>query len=373
MVYTTSRLVISEETLCAEIPGARLLGRRSFRNKPFNNIDMSTEASVDLDAVYAPIQKDFDLLREFLRKEFASKEPFICLILNHISRFRGKQIRPALFFLTNRLAGGKATGDVVKIAAVLEMIHTATLVHDDLLDDARLRRSVETVHQRWGDRAAVLIGDYVYSRAFQLSTQVAGMAEVLSETTHTICEGELLQIGSRFVPDLSEETYFEIIRKKTAVLHAVSCRLGGVFAGLDKARCDLLYDFGMHLGTAFQIVDDCLDYRGDESVVGKSLGTDLRQGKVTLPIIYLREILSSAEAEWLDSVLRQKLDAEAEQRIRGLVTDHGVLPEAFQRASEFLQEAKTALVTVRKGQDSLSAAVVESLDSVAEYILRRQR
>ena len=126
---------------------------------------MGTEASAQLDQIYAPIQEEVELLTDFLRGEFESAEPFIFEILEHISRFRGKQIRPALLFLTHRLAGGTVEHDVVKIGAVLEMIHTATLVHDDLLDDASLRRKVATVHTRWGERAAILIGDFIYSRA----------------------------------------------------------------------------------------------------------------------------------------------------------------------------------------------------------------
>jgi octaprenyl-diphosphate synthase len=337
---------------------------------------MDTEATPDLQLVYTPIEKELEQLAVFLKQEFGSPEPFIWQILQHIAKFRGKQIRPALLFLVSKLGGSDTGADPIKIGAVIELIHTATLVHDDILDDARLRRNVETIHRRWGERAAVLIGDYIYSRAFHLSTQVPGMAGILSDTTHTICEGEILQIGNRFRPDLDEAMYFEIIRKKTAILYAVSCELGGVLGGLDAERCQRLHSFGMELGMAFQIADDCLDYAGKESVAGKSLGTDLHQGKVTLPLIYLFEALSESEARWLRAVLSSPLRADDEARVAQLVRTHGVVAEAFARAEAFIQSGKAVLSEVLNGDPIVNpvvSAVRDSLELVADYMIRRQR
>jgi octaprenyl-diphosphate synthase len=334
---------------------------------------MSTEASANLGAIYAPIEEELRQLDRFLDVEFRSSESYIFQILQHIARFRGKQIRPALLFLINRLAGGTISPELVKMGGVLELIHTATLVHDDLLDAAELRRNLDTVHRRWGERPAILIGDFIYSRAFQLSTEVPGMAQVLSATTHTICEGELLQIGNRHVPEISEETYFEIIRKKTAVLYAVSCELGGGFGGLESEHCDRLWTFGMELGTAFQIVDDCLDYIGKETVAGKSLGSDLHQCKVTLPLIYLRQQASPADAEWLCEALRKPLSGEAEERIHAMVRRTGVVADAFGQAESLIVSAKAALAEICQAGAPLEAPVRESLDLVADYILRRQK
>jgi octaprenyl-diphosphate synthase len=332
---------------------------------------MSTEASLDLQFIYQPIQREMRALSGFLKAEFHSREPFLWEVLQHIAKFRGKQIRPALLFLVSKAGASEASEDHVKIAAVIELIHTATLVHDDVLDDARLRRDVETVHRRWGERAAVLIGDYIYSRAFHLSTEVPGMAGLLSDTTHAICEGELLQIATRF-QEIDETTYFQIISKKTAVLYGVSCEIGGILGGLDADRCRRFRDFGMELGTAFQIVDDCLDYKGTEAVAGKSLGTDLRQGKVTLPLIVLMESMSEAERKWLRETLAKPLSSEAEAGIRQLVEDRGVVQEACARAEAFIQSAKGILLEVSNCDPRLSA-VRDSLDLVADYIVRRQR
>jgi octaprenyl-diphosphate synthase len=305
-------------------------------------------------------------------EEFFSAEPFIAAILEHVARYRGKQLRPALLFLASRLGGVEPGRDHVKIAAVVELIHTATLVHDDILDDARLRRNMETVHRRWGERAGVLIGDFIYSRAFHLSTEVPGMARVLSETTHTICEGELLQIENRFRPEMGEERYLEIIRKKTAILHAVACELGGALGGMDAERREALHRFGLDLGMAFQIADDCLDYAGEEAEAGKSLGTDLHQGKVTLPLIFLMECLSEAEAKWLRGALREKLSPAVEERIHSLVVEHGVVREALARADAYIQSAKATLATVGNGGGG-AREVRESLELAADYIVRRRR
>jgi len=338
---------------------------------------MGTEASPDLRTIYAPVEEDMLRLAAFLETEFGGVEPFLMRILEHVSRFRGKQIRPAILFLTRRLALLSFDGatrsradDHVKIGAVVELIHTATLVHDDILDDAELRRGVETVHRRWGERAAILIGDYIYSRAFRLSTEVHGMARAFSDTTNTICEGELLQIGSRFRPDIGEERYLEIIRKKTGILYAAAARLGGVLGGADPELAGKLHEFGMELGTAFQIVDDCLDYDGEEGLTGKSLGTDLRQGKVTLPLIYLREALPAGEKEWFDGALGGPIAGEPERRIQRLVAEHGVLGEAFARAQGFVESAKGILAEVLGGN---GGQVGESLDLVADYVLRRRQ
>ena len=333
---------------------------------------MSLQSPAQLQAIYAPIRDDMARLDRYLRQEFADEEPFIFEILEHIAEFRGKQIRPALLFLATRLAGGEVSADAIRLGAVIELIHTATLVHDDLLDSAALRRRVETVHQRWGDRPAILIGDFVYSRAFWLSTQVEGMAALLSATTNAICEGELLQIGSRRRADMTESLYFDIISKKTAILHAVACEIGARLAGLDEPRTQALRSVGLHLGMAFQVVDDCLDYSGDEQVAGKSLGTDLHQGKLTLPLMYLRDEMEPSDRDWLCRVLTRPLAEQDESRIHDLVRQNGALSKSFSRAQEFIDAARRDLLELQVVGDPHSMAARDSLELAADYVLRRQ-
>ena len=332
---------------------------------------MGIKAPVDLDVIYRPIEAEMARLDAFLRDEFQAEEPFIHELLEHVAGFGGKRLRPALLFLCTRLVGAEVSDEAIRIGGVIEMVHTATLVHDDLLDGAQMRRRVDTVHERWGERPSILIGDFIYSKAFHLSTSVAGMAEALSEATNRICAGELLQIGSRFNSALCEETYFEIIRKKTAVLHALACELGGVFAGLDADSSKALGGIGMDLGMAFQVVDDCLDYAGEETVVGKSLGTDLRQGKLTLPLIYLRDSLDEADSRWLQEALSGPMEEAVEARIHEMVRNGGVLVQSFERAQAFVQSARDALDEVCSLDVEVSDTVRQSLEMAADFVTSR--
>ena len=334
---------------------------------------MSTEASTTLTTLYAPIQDELDGLETFLEKEFAKEEPFIVDLFRHVHRYRGKRMRPALVLLVGRLAspdgsvmGADRVSDLVKMAAVVELIHTATLVHDDILDSAGLRRNVETLHRRWGERVAVLMGDFIYSRAFSYSTEVDGMAQIMSHATNLICEGELVQIRYRFHSDLREAVYLDIIRKKTAVLYAVACEVGARLAGLGKEECRRLHDFGLHLGMAFQIVDDCMDYAGDETVVGKSLGSDLHQGKVTLPLIYLLRGQNDADRQSLLETLAQPMSSSVENDIAEAIRSCGALKKSFDRADEFLSSAQASL-------EGFPLELQESLGLVSDYVLTRSR
>ncbi len=341
---------------------------------------MDIKAGPQLQLIYEPIRRELGALDDFLSREFAHDDDILDDILQHVARFRGKQLRPALVFLCGRLNGDECSRDHIRIGAVIELIHTATLVHDDVLDAALIRRNLETVHRRWGERAAILIGDFIYSRAFHLSTHVDGMATLLSKTTQTICAGELLQLQSRFQPEMDETHYFEIIHQKTAILYAVACRVGATLAGFGAPDCDRLHRFGNALGMAFQIVDDCLDYSGTEVVAGKSLGSDLRQNKVTLPLIYLLENVSSREAASLRDELARPLSTEVEARIQTMVFEHGIIDQCLDRAEAFVRSAKEELKEIvgrplRTPPTGGGGAgdVRESLELLGDYVLRRRR
>lgn len=351
---------------------------------------MSTEVSTTLTTLYAPIQADIDHLESFLETEFAREEPFIGELFSHVRCYHGKRIRPALLLLVGRLSGPAPNmirpdqlEGLVKMAAVVELIHTATLVHDDILDSAELRRNVETLHQLWGERVAILMGDFIYSRAFSLSTEVDGMASIMSRATNLICEGELLQIRHRFHADLDEEVYLDIIRKKTAILYAVACEVGARIAGLGEPERKALYQFGLDLGMAFQIIDDCMDYAGDESVVGKSLGTDLHQGKVTLPLIHLLRAQGDAGRQKLLDTLGRPMSRGTEDRIAAAIrgdssngasnsgngsgngSGESPLHRSFARARAYIDSARAAVA-------GFPLELRESLDLVSDYVLRRR-
>src|SRR5947207_6276549 len=215
--------------------------------------------------------------------ELKSQIPSVNTLVKHVSRFRGKMLRPTLLLLSGK-AFGELTDAHVTLATVVEMVHMATLVHDDVLDEAELRRKGATINHLRGNEAAVLLGDYLISHSYHLcsslDSQLASL--IIARTTNLVCEGELLQIDNRNNYELSEETYLEIINRKTAVLTAACCQLGAIFAGANESTVKRLETYGLSLGTAFQIQDDILDIVGDPGTVGKTLGIDIEKGKLTL-------------------------------------------------------------------------------------------
>ncbi len=319
----------------------------------------------ELGRIYEPVTDDLGKLNRYLGEEFSSSEPFVHELLIHIARFRGKQIRPAVLFLAGGAVGGSIDEHHIKAAGVVELIHTATLVHDDLLDEAKIRRRVETVNQRWGDRAAVLLGDFIYSRGFSISTEVPGVSRLLADTTHTICEGELLQVGSAGDVDLSEIRYFEIIEKKTAVLYGMACRVGAMLSGGSPEQVNALERFGLCLGMAFQIADDALDLVGDESKVGKSLGTDLRNGKMTLPLIRLRDLLGRAKGQELRWILENPREIGARPRVQKMLATHKIFDDVRSTAERFIAEAVEVLEVLPAG------TARDSLATLAQFVLQR--
>ncbi|MFN0057760.1 MAG: polyprenyl synthetase family protein [Planctomycetota bacterium] len=331
---------------------------------PEQRLDVQVFPS-ELARIYQPIERDLEQLNRYLLSEFQASEPFIHQLLMHIASYRGKQIRPACVFFAAR-AVGECSSDAVKVAGVVELIHTATLVHDDVLDDARLRRRMETVNQRWGERVAVLLGDFIYSRGFSISTEVPGVSRLLADTTHTICEGELLQVSSAKQLDLSEERYYEIIRKKTAVLYGMACRVGALLGGASEAEQQLFEDFGVHLGMAFQIADDALDVSGDERTAGKSLGTDLKKGKMTLPLIRLRESLHGGKLQEYRWILEHSREMGAQQRVAKMLLDQGILSEVRETAASYIESAIALLDHFPRNPHR------ESMELLARFIMERE-
>lgn len=325
----------------------------------------------ELSRIYAPIERDMEAFNQYLKDEFVSSEPFVHELLVHIAQYRGKQIRPACMFLAARAFGGmdperSVPHDIIKCGGVVELIHTATLVHDDVLDEAGVRRRVETVNRRWGERAAVLLGDFIYSRGFSISTEVPGVSRLLADVTHTICEGELLQVGSAFQVDLTEERYYEIIRKKTAILYGMACRVGAMLAGASPEDQDRFEEFGNSLGMAFQIADDALDIAGDETVVGKTLGSDLRKGKLTLPVIRLRDQLSGGKRQELLWLLEHPDAVGTQTRVAGMLADYQVLDEVQAVANGFID---SAIQLLEEFPDNPNR---EPLEQLARFILARE-
>ncbi len=329
------------------------------------SLPKTEETGRRLAAVYAPIAPELAEAERIFEAELGSRFPFVQRLVDHSADFRGKRLRPALVLLTGKACGAIGPAHPV-LAAVVEMIHTATLVHDDILDEAAIRRHAATVNAEWGNETAVLLGDYLFTHAFHLAASLESTlaCRLIGRATNLVCEGGMQQVHNRGNFDLDEDAYFAIIRGKTAELTAVCCRLGAHYAGSSAATTEALETYGRDLGVAFQVADDVLDIWGDERTTGKSLGTDLEKQKLTLPLIRL---LATAPPETADRLRRRLASADAGWRweLRQLLETSGALDYAWERAE---WHASSALAALDCLAESNAKGVLRSL---AHYVVRR--
>ncbi len=315
--------------------------------------------------LYDGIQAELDASAEIFRAELRSDLPFVNELCEVIDRYHGKRVRPAVLLLAGRACGRLIPAHPV-LAAVVEMVHIATLVHDDVLDEAETRRHLPTICRMQGNEAAVLLGDVLFSHAYHLCSGLESQfaARQIGRTAVALCEGELLQVSNRERFDLDEETYFEIIRRKTASLIATSCLLGAHYAGADEGQSRRMAAFGEALGIAFQIRDDLLDLTGDASEVGKTLGCDIEKGKLTLPLIHhLREVTAADHAETIRLLTNAGEDREA--RIVERLRASDSLEYAAERVQAFVRSALEQL-------DGLpDSGPREALRVMAEFVASR--
>jgi octaprenyl-diphosphate synthase len=316
-------------------------------------------------AIYAPIAAELDEAERIFADELGSRFPFVQQLVDHCSDFRGKRLRPALLLLSGQACGPLGPSHPV-LAAVVEMIHTATLVHDDILDEAMIRRHAATINAEWGNEAAVLLGDFLFTHAFYLASSLESTLACrwIGRATNLVCEGEMQQVHSRGNFDLDEETYFTIIRGKTAELTAVSCRLGAHYTGASEPVVEALENYGRNLGVAFQIADDVLDIWGDERTTGKSLGTDLEKQKLTLPLIRLLSVAPPATAERVRALLAEARP-ESRRVLRGDLEAAGALDYAWDAACQYAARA-------RENLDLLAESEAKSvLRMMAHHVVHR--
>jgi octaprenyl-diphosphate synthase len=288
------------------------------------------------------LSADREKVEHILTRELRNRYPAVAEVIAHVKHYRGKRLRPTLLLLAAGATGGIRPAHHI-LAAVVEMIHTATLVHDDILDGASVRRHVPTVNARWGTQTGVLLGDYLFTHAFYLASTVDAQAcHLIGEATNRVCEGELCQGLRQGDLTLSEKDYLDIIEGKTAELIACCCRLGALYSQAPPEVVEALSRYGRFVGMAFQIADDLLDLVGEEEVVGKSLGTDLEQQKMTLPVIHL---LASPDRDTAARAHRLLLhpDARARDELHALLEKTGSLRYARHRAEEYAVRARQEL------------------------------
>lgn len=316
--------------------------------------------------LYRPVREDLERAADIFDREIRSDLAFVNDFCDTVRSYRGKMLRPALLLLTAR-AAGTVTPDHAVLAAVIEMVHMATLVHDDVLDDADERRGRPTIATLSGNVAAVLLGDYLISHAYHLCSSLDDQhaARCVADATNTVCEGELLQNHHRADPDVTDVVYHEIIRRKTGALTAAACELGAHYAGCDRSVIESMRDFGMAAGVAFQIVDDVLDITGDASAVGKTLGRDLDAGKLTLPTIHcLAHACPETRAKLRAMILGDS------PRDPGRLGDHlaetGSIDYAMRIAQTHVAEAQRRLHALPPGEARTA------LETLAEFITHRR-
>ena len=288
-----------------------------------------------------------------LRESLSSDVALIREVAEYIIRGGGKRLRPALLLLAAEACGYRGEHRYT-LAAVVEMIHTATLLHDDVVDESALRRGHATANATFGNAASVLVGDFLYSRSFQLMVKADSMRvlRILSDATNVIAEGEVLQLMNSGNPDVDEKNYLDVVRRKTAKLFEAAAQLGAVLAGADAATEDALARYGMHLGTAFQLIDDVLDYSGDLAEIGKNLGDDLAEGKPTLPLIRALQVGSEADI----ALIRGALNGSGAK-------DFAAILAALERSN--------ALAYARRHAEADSGAAARCLDALPDSAARR--
>ena len=322
--------------------------------------------TADFAAVRALAAADMQRVDTLIRHRLSSDVVLINQIADHIIASGGKRLRPMLHVLSAAAAGYR--GDQhIKLAAVIEFIHTSTLLHDDVVDESDLRRGRKTANALWGNAASVLVGDFLYSRSFQLMVELDDMRvmRILADTTNTIAQGEVLQLLNIGNADVDEAAYLAVIERKTAVLFAAATELGGILGGLPDDQVGALRRYGMELGYAFQIADDLLDYVSDADTLGKNIGDDLAEGKPTLPLIYALKNASPEQAQSLRHAIEHG-GLDSLDRIIAAIRDSGALERTHERAVMHADAARRAL-------DHLPpSAYRDALSALADYSVERK-
>lgn len=297
----------------------------------------------NLDSIRATIASDLDAIDGVIRSRLRSDVTLVNQIAEYIISAGGKRLRPALVALTGNLTGAKPAA-TRQMAAVIEFIHTATLLHDDVVDESTLRRGRQTANAAFGNAASVLVGDFLYSRAFQMMVEVGSMPVmgVMAEATNIISEGEVLQLMNVGDADTSEENYLRVVRYKTAKLFEAGCRVGAILGGANPADQEALATYGTHLGTAFQLIDDVLDYTGDDGETGKHVGDDLAEGKPTLPLIFILREGNAAQKALVRSAIEQGENPNIDAVLEAIRTS-GALAYARAAAAREADLARAAL------------------------------
>ena len=329
--------------------------------------DTSTPSLPGVADSQALVAHTMEQVNELIRARLQSDVVLINQLAQYIISSGGKRLRPQLVLLAAGACHYRGSHHLT-VAAIIEFIHTATLLHDDVVDASELRRGNDTANAVWGNEAAVLVGDFLYSRSFEMMVEVDSMRvmDILASTTNRIAEGEVMQLLNVREPGLSEAHYIEVIEAKTARLFQAATQLGAVLANQPQNIERSLAQYGMHLGTAFQIVDDVLDYRSDADAMGKNVGDDLAEGKVTLPLIYAMQVGTPAERTLIERAITDDGLACLDDVLE-IIKRTGALQRSVSRADAIASQAVEALAPLPRNQYCLA------LESLAVHAVERVR
>lgn len=299
-----------------------------------------------LASIRSLVKEDLESTDEFIISQLESNIPMVREVIEYVLSCGGKRVRPLILTLSAR-ALDPNNQKHINLAAVIELIHTATLLHDDVVDNSTLRRGNKTANVIWGNDASVLIGDFLYSRAFQIVVELKHQAilEIFAKATHYIAEGEIMQMNNCRNPDTTEAFYYEIIHRKTAKLFEIATQLGAMMSSDSESDIEALRQYGEHLGLAYQLIDDAIDYSSSSEEAGKNVGQDLDEGKCTLPLIYA---MSQSEGETL-ALLRASIKSGSShnlEQILAIIKSTHAIEYTARKAKEHAEKAKTALATL---------------------------
>lgn len=321
--------------------------------------------ALDLDSIQQPVAADLKAVDWLIEARLQSEVALVNQVAQHIINSGGKRLRPMVVLLSAR-AFGYSGAQHIELAAIVEFIHTATLLHDDVVDASTLRRGQDTANAVFGNEASVLVGDYLYSRSFQMMVDIASMRimEIMADTTNLIAEGEVLQLLNCHDPDTGEERYLKVIRSKTAKLFEAAAQVGAVLSGAAAKHERAVAAYGMHLGTAYQLVDDVLDYRGTSATIGKNVGDDLAEGKPTLPLI--RAMRNGTAEE--KAIIRRAIEYGGRELIDQVIA-------AVESTGAIAYTARAAAAEADMALEALSeippSAYRDALESLAEFCISR--
>jgi octaprenyl-diphosphate synthase len=320
--------------------------------------------------IFGIIKEEMSLVEAEFERQASSNIQVINYLGDYLRASGGKRVRPALLILSNYAAGGEGkAANVVRLATVMEMLHTATLVHDDIIDNADLRRNRSSVNAKFGNQVAVLMGDWLYMSAFETSLEERSLAvlDILTQLTRKMTEGELIQLTLLGNVEITEDQYFDVLRRKTAYLFSGCCEIGAILAGASDDVRIALRDYGLNLGIAFQLADDVFDFEADEKVIGKAAGTDLLEGKLTHPLIRLAEIDPTIRPV-LENIMDKGAYAdESRNHINGQLASHGILDLTKKAAAEFGEAARKSLEVLPETEYR------SALEMIPEYVVRRNK